>query len=113
MGNQNTNKTHEDYRLKLVSIHDNLQTMITSLPMMRNLVFRGEILIQMIIGDILTVYTMGRQDYLKKYTNESKAKSPEISGILRRDREPNIKYIKIGSLKSIQYPTGAKKKFLL
>ncbi|PSD43556.1 hypothetical protein C7E23_17915 [Elizabethkingia anophelis] len=56
---------------------------------------------------------MGRQDYLKKYTNESKAKSPEISGIPRRDREPNIKYIKIGSLKSIQYPTGAKKKFFI
>ena len=44
--------------------------MNTSLPMMRNLTFQGEILIQMIIGDILTIYTMGRQDYLKNIPAE-------------------------------------------
>ncbi|MDV3931923.1 hypothetical protein CMT76_14485 [Elizabethkingia anophelis] len=108
---KNTNKTHEDYRLKLVSIHDNLQNNDYKFTYDEEFSFpRRNSNTDDYWGYINSLYD-GSTGLPEKYTNESKAKSPEISGIPRRDREPNIKYIKIGSLKSIQYPTGAKKNF--
>ncbi|AJW64959.1 hypothetical protein VO54_03531 [Elizabethkingia miricola] len=109
---KNTNKTHEDYRLKLVSIHDNLQNNEYKFTYDEEFSFpRRNSNTDDYWGYINNLYD-GSTGLPEKYTGGSNTPpSSSIDGIPRRSREPNPIFAKIGSLKSIQYPTGAKKNF--
>ena len=110
----NTEKINEDYRLKLVSVHDNLQNNDYKFTYDEEFNFPRRNsnnddywgYVNSLGGDKGTGIPLN-------FTNNTNTQFPGIdfSAIPRRDREPNEKYAKIGSLKSIQYPTGARKNF--
>ncbi|KPH14979.1 hypothetical protein [Chryseobacterium sp. ERMR1:04] len=106
------NKTYEDYRLKLINVHDNLQ----------NSDYRFEYNEQLNLPKRNT----SNDDYwgyINATNNNEGTNIPNnisveygipadvLNAVQKRDREPNETYAILGSLKSIQYPTGAKKNF--
>ncbi|EQB92678.1 hypothetical protein HZP64_10665 [Elizabethkingia anophelis] len=112
--NTNTDKTYEDYRLKLVSIHDNLQNNDYKFTYDEEFSFPRRNsnnddywgYVNSLGGDKGTGIPLN-------YTSNTNIQIPVVDygQLLRRDREAVEKYAKIGSLKSIQYPTGARKNF--
>ncbi|MDE5494215.1 RHS repeat domain-containing protein [Elizabethkingia meningoseptica] len=112
--NNNTEKNNEDYRLKLVSIHDNLQNNDYKFTYNEEFNFPRRNsnnddywgYVNSLGGDKGTGIPLN-------YTNNSNIQIPgvDFGSLSRRDREPVEKYAQIGSLKSIQYPTGATKNF--
>ena len=112
--NTNMDKTYEDYRLKLVSIHDNLQNNDYKFTYDEEFSFPRRNsnnddywgYVNSLGGDKGTGIPLN-------YTSNTNIQIPVVDygQLLRRDREPDEKYTKIGSLKSIQYPTGARKNF--
>lgn len=109
-------KTYEDYRLKLVSIHDNLQNNDYKFTYDEEFSFPRRNsnnddywgYVNSLGGDKGTGIPLN-------YTSNTNIQIPVVDygQLLRRDREPDEKYTKIGSLKSIQYPTGARKNFIM
>ena len=108
----NPNKTYEDYRLKLNSIHDNLQN--------------NEYDFEYNEESKLPKRSSSNDDYwgyINANHNKETTNIPDniplsygitstvINSVSKRNREPNETYAILGSLKSIKYPTGAKKNF--
>ncbi|WP_250253473.1 hypothetical protein [Chryseobacterium sp. Marseille-Q3244] len=107
----NANKTYEDYRLKLLSVRDNLQN--TEYSFEYNEKYK------------LPKRSSSNDDYwgyINSIHNREIPNIPnlvydyeipltELNAVAKRDREPNEIYAVLGTLTSIKYPTGAKKNF--
>ncbi|UHO37526.1 hypothetical protein H5J24_17815 [Chryseobacterium capnotolerans] len=107
----NANKTYEDYRLKLLSVRDNLQS--TEYSFEYNEKYK------------LPKRSSSNDDYwgyINSIHNREIPNIPnkiydydiplaELNAVAKRDREPNEMYAVLGTLTSIKYPTGAKKNF--
>lgn len=103
-----TSKTYEDYRLKLVNIHNNLDN--SDYKFIYNEAHN------------LPKRNSGSDDYwgyINGISNDESTNIPtstryEImqpfpTGVITRNREPNFEYAVLGSLKTIEYPTKGKK----
>jgi hypothetical protein len=108
----NVNKTYEDYRLKLNNVHDNLQNNDYSFEYNEqfNLPKRSSSNDDY-WGYINTTYNNEVPNIPNNIPAEYGISSEVLNSVQKRDREPNETYAILGSLKSIKYPTGAKKNF--
>jgi len=107
----NSNKTYEDYRLKLTNVYDALSqtyhkfTYNEDYPMptrnSHNDDYWGY------INNLSNTYLVSNLP-LKIYTDIPDT-GRDLPSVTRRDRAPNPSYSQIGILKSIEYPTKGKK----
>ncbi|SDJ07293.1 hypothetical protein [Chryseobacterium jejuense] len=107
----NANKTYEDYRLKLLSVRDNLQS--TEYTFEYNEQYK------------MPKRSSSNDDYWGYINSIHNGEIPnipnkvfdydvplaEMQAISTRNRESNEDYAVLGTLTSIKYPTGAKKNF--
>ena len=107
----NLTKTYEDYRLKLISIKDNLQNTDYSFEYNEQYkIPKRNSSNDDYWGYINNIYN-GEITNIPSKVFDFNIPSEEFKAIVKRNKESNEQYAVLGSLKSIKYPTGAKKNF--
>jgi len=108
----NATKTYEDYRLKLTGIHDDLQNSDYSFEYNEaSKLPKRSSSNDDYWGYINSTFNNEVSNIPNNISAEYGIPTTEINAVPKRDREPNETYAILGSLKSIKYPTGAKKNF--
>lgn len=107
----NAYKTYEDYRLKLMGVRDNLQNTDYSFEYNEQYkIPKRSSSNDDYWGYINDIYN-GETTNIPSKVFDYNIPSEEFNTIVKRNRESNEEYAVLGSLKSIKYPTGAKKNF--
>ncbi|MFC4380316.1 hypothetical protein [Chryseobacterium bernardetii] len=107
----NTNKTYEDYRLKLLSVHDNLQNTEYSFDYNEQYKLPKRSSSNDDYWGYINSINNGEITNIPNKVYDYEIPLTEMNAISTRNREPNEDYAILGTLKSIKYPTGAKKNF--
>jgi hypothetical protein len=107
----NSSKTYEDYRLKLISVRDNLQNNEYSFEYNEQFNIPKRSSSNDDYWGYINNLNGAETSNIPTNLNNNEIPLTELNSVIRRNREPNENYSGLGSLKSIKYPTGAKKNF--
>ncbi|BAP30063.1 uncharacterized protein CHSO_1026 [Chryseobacterium sp. StRB126] len=107
----NVNKTYEDYRLKLLSVRDNLQNTEYSFEYNEQYKMPKRSSSNDDYWGYINSIHNGETTNIPYNLFDDSIPTTELNAVARRDREPNEDYAVLGTLTSIKYPTGAKKNF--
>ncbi|MDM1557500.1 MULTISPECIES: hypothetical protein, partial [Chryseobacterium] len=107
----NVNKTYEDYRLKLLSVRDNLQNTEHSFEYNEKYKMPKRSSSNDDYWGYINSIHNGEVPNIPNKVFDYEVPLEEMKAISTRNRESNEDYAVLGTLTSIKYPTGAKKNF--